>query len=130
MENSNYDFTGVYNVVISSEFEQPEILGGSSTITRTIEFTMTVTPCTVTSFDVVDSINSFTYILGTPERNFGPYGFQQTPDCGYVETVSFENLPLGPNLTHDSVNQEFTLLENSDYTFTAVYNVVITSEFE
>ena len=113
-------------MVITSEFEQPVISGGSDKVTQIIEFTMTVTPCTVTSFDVVDSINSFTYILGTPERNFGPYGFQQTPDCGYVETVSFENLPLGPNLTHDSVNQEFTIVENTDYDFIGVYDVVIT----
>ena len=36
---------------------------------------MTVTPCTVTSFDVVATIESFTYILGTPDLDFGPYGF-------------------------------------------------------
>lgn len=47
-ESSDLGVTGVYNIQIRSEFTQPLLSGGQDIITRQIDFTLTVSPCTVT----------------------------------------------------------------------------------
>ena len=75
-QTNDYGFLGLYNVVIKSEFEQPNIYKVMDLVSKTISFTITVSPCIVTSYNVVSApINSFTYILGDPSLKFGPYQF-------------------------------------------------------
>ena len=122
---------GIYQVGVRATFDQPDYTGAVTPVSNLLEFDLTVRPCTVTSFDITsDIVGPVRYVLGTPDLDFGPYGFQQTPDCGYAETVIFQDLPLGPSLIHDSVNQDFTIVENSDNDLVGVYNVEIEASFD
>ena len=70
------EFIGIYDITIMSKFEQPDISGSFTTVSNTIEFKVTVSPCIVTSFEATNSpIGTFTYTLGDPELNFGQYLF-------------------------------------------------------
>ena len=87
-------FLGVYQVVIRKEFEQYNIDKSTTTIMQTIEFELTVTSCTVESFNVVQRPEAeIAYTLGEPSFTFGPYEFTQTPDCGYAPEISFIEMP-------------------------------------
>lgn len=71
---NDYAFLGFYNIVIKIEFKQPNINKVMNLVSKTISFTITVSPCIVTSYNVVSApINSFTYTLGDPSLKFGPY---------------------------------------------------------
>ena len=41
------------------------------------------------------------YTLDDPSISFGPYKFQQTPDCGYKTVESTTGLPDAILVTHD-----------------------------
>ena len=68
-------------------------------------------------------------------ENFGAYAFQQTPSCGFTETLTLENYPPEPFVTHNVDTQDFTVAETSttdpaDTQYVGVYEVVITSTFD
>ena len=77
-----------------------------------------------------DPIPDQTYILGESSFDFGPYEFAQTPDCGYLTTLTITDLPDEPFVVHDPVLRTFTVAETSDPEYLGVYNVVIQSSFE
>ena len=94
-------------------------------------FKLTVVPCMVTSFKATSApIQTVSYTLGEPSLTIGPYAFAQTPDCGYLQTLTFENLPVEPFVVHNKAAKTFTLVQTSDTTFIGEYNVVLTSQFE
>lgn len=84
----------------------------------------------VTTFKAVsDPIQTVSYTLGEPSITIGPYEFAQSPDCGYLQTLTFDNLPAEPFVVHNEAAKTFTLVQTSDKTFIGEYNVVLTSQF-
>ena len=70
-------FYGVYQVLIIGQFEQLNIDKTTTPVSETIEFTFTVSPCTVTQFDVVSpAIDTVIYTLDEASITFGQYEFQ------------------------------------------------------
>jgi len=127
---SDYAFLGVYNATIQSQFMQPNIFGGPTAVTKAIIFQLIVSPCTVSSYSVVSAaIGTINYTLGDASKTFGSYQFSQSPNCGYVETVSVTGLPIGPYLTHNLVSRDFTIVKTSisDLALLGVYDATITS---
>ena len=102
---------GTYTVTLTVSITFPENYQPTSptiTISDEIEFELQVNPCFVNSYTISSAaINPVSYSLRNPEISFGPYGFQQSPDCGYAETVTFDNLPS--IVTHNSGSQDFTI---------------------
>ena len=128
-KTSDLAFLGIYNATITSTFLQPS-LSGISPVKKSITFQLIVNPCTVTSYDVVKAIvTPVSYTLGDASKTFGPYQFSQSPNCGYIETVSVTGLPAGTYLTHNTVSRDFTIIKTSDFAFLGIYNATITSTF-
>ena len=70
-------------------------------------------------------------MLGEDPITFGPYGFEQIPDCGYSTSVTFENLPIMPPfVVHNQEERTFFIDTTSDPAFLGEYAVKIISQFE
>jgi len=54
--------------------------------------------------------------------------FEQNPDCGYSEVVSFQNLPQ-PLVTPNSATQDFTIVSTLDQSWLGTYKVSVQSRF-
>ena len=95
---------------------------------------LTVNPCIVNSLDIVENTIpvQIKYILDTPGINFGPYGFAQNPDCGYVMTETVEYAPNSPTpyLVHDADTSLFSIEQTADEAFLGLYQVVIRKSFD
>jgi len=52
-------------------------MSGESVLKKaTTEFTLTVNPCTVTTFEKTNVIGTIQYTLNEPSKTFGPYQFE------------------------------------------------------
>ena len=118
--------------MIESSFEEPDIDGNTSPRTAEIEFTLIVSPCTVTTFEAESDISGseVLYTLGEGSFEFGNYEFKQEPDCGYEQTYTVFNLPDEELVVHDSDQQKFLLSSSNDLEYMGVYQVVIRAEFQ
>ena len=95
---------------IIGQFEQLNIDRSLTPRSATIDFEVTVNPCTVTDFTAVAAPDSkISYTLGEEGFTFGPYEFEMTPDCGYPATVSIVDLPSGVYISHDESEKTFTI---------------------
>ena len=76
MLNESIDdrFLGTYFIEITSQFLQRNIDGTQTPVSRTLYVQLTVTPCIVQSYDVIEAPESeIRYTLGDPPLTFGPY---------------------------------------------------------
>ena len=87
-------------------------------------------PCVVTEFKAVsDPIDDKLYSLDEPGFTLGPYAFSQSPDCGYAQVITFENLPDAIFIEHDSIAKTLTVAQTSNLAFLGIYNIVIRSTY-
>ena len=110
---------------ILASFQQPSTEGEPVTVSESIKFTLTVTPCVVETFTVtspkIDDKISYT----VDENGFyiGAYKFQQTPDCGYDQKYTFSNFPDPTIVALDETAQTLTLVKNSDIELSGTYEM-------
>ena len=52
-------------------------------------------------------MTEITYNIGDPALTDGLYAFEETPVCGYPETVTLTNLPTF--VTHNEANSDFMI---------------------
>ena len=97
--------------------------------TDSLTIELRVNPCTVQTFEATSSpIGTIIYELGQAQRVIGPYEFTATPDCGYSQSITVQNLPTS-YVTHDTVAQDFTIASTLDPSFISTYNIQIRSTF-
>ena len=76
-QTSEPSFVDVYDVIITGLIEQFDNSGNTFSTTTTIEFTLSVNPCTVDSFDSISPpIGTIEYTLDQPGITFGFYQFE------------------------------------------------------
>ena len=123
---------GIYTVTLSVTItfqESYEPASPTLTVSDEIEFELRVNPCFVNSYTVSSAlISPVSYSLQDPEMTFGPYSFEQSPDCGYDETVTIGNLPTF--VTHNLESKDFTIAQTSNTSLVGVFNIIIRSTFE
>ena len=95
---------------IIGQFEQLNIDRTLSPVSATIEFKITVNPCTVTDFDIISAPDAqISYTLGEEGFTLDPYEFAMTPDCGYASTVRFKNMPSDVYMAFNESEKTFTI---------------------
>ena len=70
------------------------------TVTGSFTFTFYIEPCLVNNYADTIRITEISYTLGTQDMTEGFYIFDETPFCGYPETVTLKVLSAlepGPN---------------------------------
>ncbi len=88
-----------------------------------------MSPCLVNSFVATSPpFGIITYELGSTELAFGPYKFEQSPNCGYNQLITFQDLPQ-EFVTHNPVSRSFKIEQTLDQDFLGDYLVTIQSEF-
>ena len=59
------------------------------------EFKIFIEPCLVTTYLATLEVADISYNIGAPEiLGVGSYIFDESPVCGYTETVTLTNLPI------------------------------------
>ena len=118
---------GKYVVTMRSEIQVPDDYSKSSytTLFKTDEFIVFVEPCTVDTYVDTVTVGVINYNIGTPTMTDGPYEFQQTPMCGYTETVTLTNLPSFAD--HNTASADFTIPASSVLSLIGEYIVTIKS---
>lgn len=93
---------GQYDISLTASVTGTDGGGLVGTFSASIEFTVIVYPCPVTSFETVpDSFAPIDYTLGDSANFiFGEYALTQDRDCGYSETVTVSGLPSAGFLVH------------------------------
>lgn len=76
-ETNESEFFGVYNVIITGQVEQLNTDRSTTPVLQTVEFTLTVNPCSVAEYLVVSpTIDPILYTLDEPSLiGFGQYEF-------------------------------------------------------
>lgn len=78
---------GHYDIVFTSTNDYHT----NPVLTQTLETTVTIAPCIITSFEASNTPELIEIVLKYPTERFFPLPtFVQTPDCNYSETWSFE----------------------------------------
>ena len=111
-----------------SEIKIPEDATETTFTTMTAQYDLVVylQPCVVDSYFDSITISEIEYFIGTPTLTGGPYEFEQSPMCGYAETVTITNLPNF--VQHNEANADFTIPANSDLALIDEYTVTIKAE--
>ena len=128
--NSDLDLIGEYTVTLRSEIQVPDDYTGLTFTTWTVEydFLIQIEECVITSYDATLTIPTLTYIIGDPELVSSSYLFDETPFCGYDETVTVTNLPTWA--IHDGTAKNFRIPKNEDLSLDATYTVTLRSEIQ
>lgn len=65
------------------------------------------------------------YSIGDPDLTSLSYMFDESPICGYPETVTVQNLPAFA--THNEMSADFTIAQNGDLNLIGEYTVTLRS---
>ena len=71
------------------------------------DFIVYMEPCLITSYDATTKVTVIVYNVNQATLTDGKYVFDETPFCGYQETVIVTNLPAFA--THDEGTSDFTI---------------------
>ena len=112
-------------MTVVGSFDQPDIDNVMSTVTQTIQFQITVSPCIVNVFEESSSVvSAVAYTLGDLSKlNFRAFGFAQTPDCGYPQAVTVQGLTEAPFVEYDESGQNFSIQQTFDMAFLGTYEI-------
>ena len=119
---------GSYLVNIRSEIQVPDDYSMKSFTTMFIEddFTVFIQPCVVDTYVDTVTVGTINYNIGASTMTDGTYKFQQSPLCGYSETVTVTNLPVFAY--QNLANSDFTIPVSSDLSLIGEYIVTIKSQ--
>ena len=91
-------------------------------------FNVLINPCKVVSIDPKVFAAELFYNINQPTKTGAYYEFEQSPACGYPQTVTILDLPAF--VTHNDASSEFTILKSSDGSLVGEYTVTIRSEVQ
>ena len=116
---------GQYTVTIRGEIQVPVDAKKSAYTTHAEEydFLVTIEPCIITDYADTVRVIELRYNIGHVDKTEGFYQFDETPFCGYPETVTLQNLPGFVN--HNSGSSDFTIPQNSDLAIIGEYTANI-----
>ena len=125
---SDFNLAGEYFVTIRSEICVPDDFTQTTCTTMFDEyqFSIIVENCLVNSYQQTTTVTEIIYNIGDPTLTDGSYAFEETPVCGYPETVTLTNLPTF--VTHNEANSDFTISQTNDLNLIGQYTVTIKSE--
>ena len=83
---------------------------------------VTVMPCLMSSYDIIDQVDDVEIVVGEPAFTSTPFGFGQTPACGYAETVVITGMPVFT--LHNDLDRDFTVVTN-DPNDVGIYTVQV-----
>ena len=116
---------------IKSEISVPDdhTLTGFTIYEVDYDFLVIIDPCVVDSYTATFVAADIIYDLGAPTlENVSYYEFEQSPNCGYPETVTLTDLPTF--VTQNIADADFTVPFNSDLSLIGQYPVTIRSEIQ
>ena len=121
---------GAYTVTIRAEIEVPDDYTKNTFTTMSSEhdFTVYVEPCLVSNYSGSKIVTLIEYLIRDPTLTDGNYAFEQTPACGYEQTVTIINLPTFA--THNEADADFTVPETTDINLIGEYIVTVRSEIQ
>ena len=76
-------------------------------MTDEYDFSIFIDPCKVQTYTATTKVTSITYNIGAPSLIAGRYVFDESPLCGYPETVTVTNLPSFA--THKMFSSDFAI---------------------
>ena len=92
------------------------------------EFIVFMEPCLITSYDATTQVTVIVYNVNQATLTDGNYVFDETPFCGYPETVTVTDLPTFA--THNEPSSDFTIPQNNDLDLIGEYTVTLKSEIQ
>ena len=121
---------GSYPVTIRSEICVPDdhTQAKCTTMFTEHEFIVFMEPCLITSYDATTQVTVIVYNVNQATLTDGNYVFDETPFCGYPETVTVTDLPTFS--THNEPSSDFTIPQNNDLDLIGEYTVTLRSEIQ
>ena len=89
-------------------------------------FTVFMEPCLITSYEATTKVTVIVYNVNQLSLTAGNYVFDESPFCGYPETVAVTDLPAFA--THNEVASDFTIPQNNNLDLIGEYSVTLRSE--
>lgn len=83
------------------------------------DFEVHILACIITSYDITDSVGDMTYTIGDPDQLSTSYLFDETPLCGYPETVTVTGLPTF--VAHQKATADFLIGKTEEHSLDGVY---------
>ena len=126
VETSNFGDLGEYTVTIESSICVPtdHTQTACNTMSVNYEFKIIVETCLVTDFTATVKVVELRYNVGAPSLTDGTYAFEETPICGYQQTINLTDLPTF--VTHNvPASQDFTIPSTTDLSLIGEYTVNI-----